>query len=417
MLFFGMAAAALLLRRRTMPRGIDAARGTEPVCWTDFPVGRETGSNTAHRRSIALAGVLAGLACGCKYTAFPLIAAPLTLAMLLQAGRSMQKRLGDAAVFAVTATVAVSPWLLKNQVMTGNPVFPLANSVFKGSPPGWGDKETQRWDKGHGTQAQQRTLDTRFVAAWNHIAADKYQRFGPAILVIAVAGLFGRRRQRVDLVLIVLLITQLGIWLFATHLFARFAVVLLIPLALLCGRAVTGADGKVRLYAIAAALVVGCAWNFAFAERLHKEESPGGAPASLIYDGEIPGFEYFQAVNHELPKDARILLVGDAKAFYFQRDVDYCVTFNRNPFFVAARTADSAGELLHWLGERGYSHVLVNWSEVGRLSETYGFSPDTDLQTLEDVFDALATAGLSRIRAFPHPRTGNRYVDLYEVPR
>ena len=32
-------------------------------------------------------------------------------------------------------------------------------------------------------------------------------------------------------------------------------------------------------------LIAGTAWNFVFAVKLHAAESPGGAPAALLYDG------------------------------------------------------------------------------------------------------------------------------------
>ena len=406
MLFFGMVAAASLLRGaryRVLGRGgntePDPADRSRWLCW------------------ISLAGAVAGFACGCKYTALPMIAAPLGLGVLLLPGGSIGRKVAGACVFTLATLLTFSPWLIKNQVMTGNPVFPVANRVFEATPPGWGAEETELWDRGHSTQSHQRTISARFETLWSHVLWDKYHRFGPAIILLAVAGLFGRKRDRVDLVLLVVAITQLAVWLSATHLFARFAVVLLIPLALLCGRGLLGVGRVARGRIIAAALLAGSGWNFAFAALLHKHESPGGAPASLIYEGRLGGYEYFAVVNHELPLDAKILLVGDSRAFYFKRQVDYCVAFNRNPFFEAVRTIATAQELLNWLRDQDYTHVLVNWSEIGRLASTYGFSPAVSPEQLEQTFDRLSTAGLSRIRTFPHPQKDRRYVELYEIPR
>ncbi len=132
----------------------------------------------------------------------------------------------------------------------------------------------------------------------------------------------------------------------------------------------------------------------------------------MIYDGQLPGYEYFKVVNHELPPDASILLVGDAKAFYFQRDVDYCVVFNRNPFVEAIRSAQTGRDIINWLRDQGYTHVLVNWSEVNRLSATYGFAP----QITPGLFDDLEREGLSLMHEFPHPIGDSRYITLYGVP-
>ncbi|MGB2987229.1 MAG: hypothetical protein WBE26_15270 [Phycisphaerae bacterium] len=404
MLFFGMTAMAILLR--AMRTNVDDQRGA---------TASDSRRAAGHWRWIALAGVAVGFACGCKYTAIPLIAVPLTLATFLLPGRSIQRRITGALIFTAAATMTLAPWLIKNHVMTGNPVFPLVNTVFRASPAGWGEDETARWDRGHHVSPRERAGSVRLAAFWNHVLWDKHQRFGPIVLVLAIVGLLGRRRDRVDLLLLTVLIVQLGIWLFATHLFARFAVVLLIPLPLLCGRALIGADSAARRRLIVAALVVGCTWNIAFAARLHRQEGAHGVPASLIYDGRLAGYEYFAIVNHDLPPDAKILLVGDAKAFYFQRDVDYCVAFNRNPFFEAVLAAETEQEVLNWLHEHGYTHVLINWSEVRRLDDTYGFSPPVEPTGLEALFDRLSATGLHLLREFPHPRTGSQYIELYGV--
>ena len=126
----------------------------------------------------------------------------------------------------------------------------------------------------------------------------------------------------------------------------------------------------------------------------------------------MPGYEYLAQVNLQLPEDAKVLLVGDAKAFYFRRAVDYSVVFNQNPFAHAVRSAASARDVIAWLQSRAYTHVLVNWSEVERLSATYGFSPWIDPST----FDLLVGAGLTLTRSYPHPTGGGRYVDLFQVP-
>ncbi len=433
MLFFGMAATAILLGKSVTTFGAETGGAYFPPPPLSLPAGGDSW------RSITSAGVMAGFACGCKYTALPLIAAPLAIATVLRSGCSVRRRIVEGLVFTAATLVTFAPWLIKNQMMTGNPVFPLANSVFKASPPGWGEEETERWDRSHGAPTLEwalpalRSVGVRIGVVWDNLLWDKYHRFGPAIFVIALCGLLRRRRDRIDAILLTVLFVQLIVWLLVTHLFARFAVVMLIPLALLCGRSEPQASAcakthrELKLAArparlrrgriIVLLLVAGCVWNFVFAVRLCRQELPGDAPASIIYDGRIDGLEYFHVVNHELPQDAKILLVGDAKAFYFQRDVDYCVTFNRNPFFEAVLAADTVQDLLNWLHESGYTHVLVDWSEVRRLASTYGFSPAIDPARLAAMFDALADAGMSRIHTFPDRRTGGRHVELYAVPQ
>jgi hypothetical protein len=81
---------------------------------------------------LVLAGVFAGLACGCKY---PGILVPLgigvTVLMVGIVGRpgTVQARLtlalSSGLMFATTAALTFAPWLVKNWLITGNPVYPL----------------------------------------------------------------------------------------------------------------------------------------------------------------------------------------------------------------------------------------------------------------------------------------------------
>ncbi len=404
MLFWGMVATAVVLR-------FIVRDGTSAGCGAVSDREAHVGGWGA----VILAGAAAGFSCGCKYTAVPLIAGPLAVVILLSPSKPMSRRIIQACLFGAATTVAFSPWLIKNQSMTGNPVFPLANSVLKASPPGWGVEETQRWDRGHRAQPDERNLGARFKLLGRHVVTDRYQRFGPAIFVLALGGLFGRRRGRVDCVLLLILVFQLACWLFATHLFARFAVVLLIPLALLAGRSALVTKQMARQTALVVVLVLGGIWNAAFALKLNVREGAAGAPASLMYEGRLPEYAYLQTVNRELPVDANILLVGDAKAFYFQRRVDYCTAFNRSPFLEMVKGGGSPEEVAAWLRGRGYSYVLVNWSELKRLASTYGFSPSMDLERIESLFDQLHFAGVRRTQVYSHPSAQGRYVELYEV--
>jgi hypothetical protein len=80
-----------------------------------------------HGRWLALAGVFGGLAWGCKYTG---ALAPVGLAAvaLLDAGSGrleVGRRVGRAAVVGLTALAVFAPWLAKNWLFTGSPVYPL----------------------------------------------------------------------------------------------------------------------------------------------------------------------------------------------------------------------------------------------------------------------------------------------------
>jgi hypothetical protein len=422
MLLFGMLAAASLFQAVRMQAAVGSShhpeRGpAEPGNARTRTRGHPTpGTANTPRRWLVVAGVMAGFACGCKYTAVPMIAVPLGLCALLVPGRAVAGRLADGLIFALATLATFAPWLIKNQAMTGNPVFPLANDVFQASPDGWGPDETQHWNAGHTPAPHERSAAHRLRLLWQHILNDKHQRFGPALFLIALGGLCARRLGRDDAVLVLMLAVQLAVWILATHLYARFAVVLLIPLTLLAARALGAARSPLRNATIVVLLAAGSALNAVFAAQLQLADSPGDARASLLYDGKVPGFEYLGVVNRDLPPDARILLVGEARAFYFRREVRYCVVFNHNPFLEQLLGPNSAAGVLAWLRARDFTHVLVHWGEIGRLASSYGFSPAVEPRELAGWFDRLTDAGLKHLYGSPHPTRETRFVDLYEVP-
>lgn len=79
-------------------------------------------------RWLCLGGVLAGLAVGCKYTTLivPLAAgAVIGLGSLWPPRRLSAAGFLPPAIFLLAALLTFSPWLLKNWLFTGNPVYPL----------------------------------------------------------------------------------------------------------------------------------------------------------------------------------------------------------------------------------------------------------------------------------------------------
>ena len=88
-------------------------------------------------RSLVLAGLCSGLAAGTKYNGIiSIIALTLLTPMLYQrsavgAKRSNGKAFLGGVVFAVAALISFSPWMVRNSALTGNPIYPLHNSLFQ----------------------------------------------------------------------------------------------------------------------------------------------------------------------------------------------------------------------------------------------------------------------------------------------
>ncbi len=367
----------------------------------------------------AVAGAFAGFSSGCKYSALALVALPLSLAILVVGWTTLRRRLAGTAAFALCSALTFAPWAIKNVAWTHNPVFPLAGSYFDRYPPGWGPEESEHFAASHAPGPQDRGLGRRLTLLWKHLPADADQRIGGLVFGLAGWALLKPRRDPAVKASGWMLLVQVPVWLFATHLYARFAVPLLIPLVALASRVPLGLTYQRR--AAVALVIVGSLVNLGFAARLYAAHMvPGGVALPLegatgyFTAGQGLGHEHLSVINQELPTDARILMVGDTKAFYFRREVDYCVVFNQSPFLQAAAAESGAADLHVWLAERGYTHVLVNWAEIERLRRSrYGFPSKL---TPRDLI-AWEGSALSRTQEFrPGDRPGAVLFTLQSTP-
>lgn len=103
---------------------------------------------------LTLAGLLAGFGLGTKLNAI-LVLLPFSLslifALVLRYGAS-RRSLDGVLRFGLPALLLVAPWLLRDWVWTGNPIFPFYNAFFQS--PKWGHENTffnfSMFGKGHG---------------------------------------------------------------------------------------------------------------------------------------------------------------------------------------------------------------------------------------------------------------------------
>jgi hypothetical protein len=446
-----------------------------------------------------LAGLFTGLACGCKYTAVIFIAIPLGV-MFLVGWLSSRSPTGPGEVafppspsrdgtrgiaralllFALGVLVTFAPWLLKNAVFCGNPVFPMATAEL-GYRAGIWDKECEaRWTRGHLPPPELRSLAGRLRMTWNAVIAEPLT--GPALWLLAPLALALNARRCWPLAAVVTL--QVILWAALTHLAERFAVPILPPLMLVAATVLEGgtvkrvprfaalfgrgdappsadcAKASVRetkmppaphgqarpkdsasldratpdmalperathhISSLAyAAVLLGAAANLYHIGGLYYdrtrfrradgriEKIPWQGQVQWFTEGEWPGTAHLGFINRDLPADADVLLVADARSLYVLRRCQYCVVFNPNPFAKAIREAGDAVGTLAWLRRSGYTHVYVDWMEMDRLRATYGFWSDIN----EELFVRLEKVGLRRVKDFPFAENQRPYGTIYEV--
>jgi len=372
-----------------------------------------TGSPFGWRPAIS-AGLCAGLAGGCKYTALVLVAVALGIAWFILVKGGFALRLRRAALYGLGVLLAFSPWLIRNVAFTGNPVYPFAYSWFGGRA--WSSAQAEQWARAHALPPESASLAGRIQILVDEALTS--QLFGPAMWLLPLVALVLLRRRPAAFLTIWALIL-LAAWATFTHMPGRFAVPVLAPLALLMGGldSVHWSARRRRWLAIGfvSAASLGAVHGAAtLVDMLRAEEGYWQSMTGYsLYDfvGASNVLRVSNPINAAITNpDARVWLVGEARVFYLTPRCHYTVAFNRDPWLSYAAAGATPEQCVAWLRTQNVTHVVFSWTEIERLRRTYGFpaivTPDWVRQ--------LADAGLRRVVA-PGETAAPAAVEIYEV--
>lgn len=367
---------------------------------------------------VVLAGMAAGFGMGVKYTAALLIFIPI-LAWIGIAGRRRRERAADlarrAAVFVAVAVVCFSPWLIRNAVNTGNPVYPLLYGVLDGRH--WSAEQNACWTHEHSAHEFGAASFLREAQDVLFFAEEKASML--LVVFIPACLLLRRKRQRAALGLA---LTWAGLFLLYyifTQRNSRFLDVGVPILALLSGlgvRAVLRYPGRNALAAVFVVLLLlgpSRLRSYRLAE-WSLGQALGEPPAKFFEeasDGPFGPWANMQQINdvERFPPPMRVLFLGEARAFYCRRPHVAPTVFNTHPLEQVVNAAESAEAIREGLKRRGITHLYVNTAELMRLQETYRYPHEGAgrLGMLDGfnwpLFDAFARRYLRVVEPFQGP--------------
>jgi hypothetical protein len=336
------------------------------------------GVGTKAARWWLLAGALAGLAAGCKYLALAMVAVPVFIAVVLvQRGASAKRRWGRVGLWLAGAALAFSPWLVRNLVATGNPLFPFFNSWF---PPvvlleSQGAAEMSKAAAvaefpAHRLETRDRlTLGTFRPQGDAGAIGPLYLGLAPLAFWIAVRD----RRRGAGIVLMGVLLGVVGWW-WAPQL-GRYLVPVLVLLAALLGAACARIlriwpRSSRRLVTVLLAGVL--FWNVSSVLGDGFDRLSCLVGRSRFEDLMRTNVTYWPAIafiNEKLPADAKVLLVAESRTLFLERDTVVEDPFRTPRIVELADTLPSAAAMLGRLRAAGITHLLYNVAEARRIAE------------------------------------------------
>lgn len=343
---------------------------------TDAPITRLT----------LLIGLFAGSAMACKYPGLLSVVFPAALVLLVYEWRShhqtpLMPRLGRTIIlFGIGCATTIGPWLAKNLYETGNPVYPLLNSLFHGID--WTPTLEENWQRAHGPPHYQpfdllvKLYDVTLKSDW----------LSPLLFSLAPLAFLTRWDRRFIS----------GLWLYTgflflswwtlTHRLDRFWIPLIPVVALLAGGGVWWTMNRFWRYAAGPLVSLSILFNLGFITTENCGLNAWLGDLEQIRDNVEFTSEPVAYLNRmRLPTDAKILFVGEAQVFDARFPLVYNTVFDVS-IFEQWCSASKAGmpsseqkmkpaeEIHQRLHQEGITHILVNWQEVLRYRTTYGIS-------------------------------------------
>lgn len=291
-----------------------------------------------------------------------------------------------ALTFSLGVLLVMAPWLVKNLIDTGNPVYPLGYRVFGGRD--WDEARERQWSEAHG----RKPITKKALVDGLLDVAGKSDWLAPGLVALAPLASFRPGSRRVACLLWAYVLYLFATWWLFTHRIDRFWLPLLPSLAVLAG---LGADWtRDRVWTILVGLVLAVSIASSAAHSTTNFVALNDWTGDLRkLRADVPAMVNppLARLDAMLPDGAKPLLVGQAQTFHMNHRVVYNTVFDRD-IFESIDRGRSPGEVRVELARRGITHIYVDWSEVARYRSpgNYGF---TDYVT-PDRFDRLVRAGV-----------------------
>ncbi|MBI3450170.1 MAG: hypothetical protein HY049_14800 [Acidobacteria bacterium] len=304
-------------------------------------------------RAARTAAILAGLLCGAACAARLQGIAWSAIVLVLLAARVRKMR--PIALAAAAWICGSAPWWLKNLVLLGDPLAPI----------GWRREGMETlW-----RDAQSFTGVTAVLTALAPHAA-----YAAPLALAAILAVFapGDRRPAWLCLLAAAGATAWG----ATGVLARFlepTLAILLVAAASAGR--TRAGRWIGGAALAVSLALGLAATAREMSRwggvaMAFEESGSDVGGAVTNN---PAAAFAEAVR--LPPASRVLFIGEARGFGFPRPFVAPSQHDVSPLREPIETLPDAVATRAWLKGQGFTHLLINYAELGRLSRSYPVAP------------------------------------------
>jgi hypothetical protein len=357
-----------------------------------------------NRDLLWLSAVGVGGAMATKWPAVAVVLLPAAAAL------ACRRRFSLLAGFCLVAIVMVGPWLIKNWLVTGNPVYPLLYHWFPN--PDWSSAQARVFSERHAPTFGLATFGNFFTLAW------KYSFVEPGavpllLLTMPLMVLVPRTEPAAKRIGWLFVGAYVG-WFCCTFrpwrfLFPAFGIAAVGAAFAIeeFGQDAMGRGTRLRGSAalpvrLSIGLVMAASMASLALNDLVDVGDPQRVPAQISfaqYDlGRMTRDEFLACVgkgvlepiiwmNEHLSRDAKVLYVGEARAYDARQSVVYSTAFDRNPLTAMSRLATTPEELAAALRGQGFTYLYMNSPEVDRLRHGYDYMAGANWALVQDTLE------------------------------
>jgi 4-amino-4-deoxy-L-arabinose transferase-like glycosyltransferase len=357
------------------------------------------GSEEERRDLVWLSAVCAGAAVATKWTAIPVVLLPLIVLL------AFQRKFRLLPAFGLLVAAVVAPWLAKNWLLAGNPVYPLFHQWFP--HPYWNASQAAVFSGRHYPTFGWGTIGQFFSFLWNY----SFVEAGAVPLLLMTAPLvllvshFEPAAKRTGWLVAGVYASWFCLtfrpWRFLFPTFGMAAVVGAFAMEKL------GRDMIVRFaLRIAVGIVVLASLATLALNDLVDTENPERVPPQMDFIqyalGQFTRDEFVARVekgvlesviwmNENLPSGAKVLYVGEGRVYYAKHPALWSTAFDQQPLTAMSNEAKTTEELLAALRARGVTYVYVNFAEADRLRRGYDYMVDANWTLIQNTLRHNAT--------------------------
>lgn len=329
---------------------------------------------------ICATGLMSGAAFASKYTGVvTVIVCGVASIVLMWRRLPFDRIVVGAAGFAIFSFLIVSPWLVRNAIWTGNPVYPILSSVLESRHMNY---EKMGKEKNNTTRGRINSVGGYLTYPWTKTMQElsSFNFIGPMVLAGLPLLLFLPWNKKKD----VLFLTFLTGAFFAFALqFAGDVRYLMSGFFLLAVLFAGGLTVVGELKPVVGLLVRGAIfilalyhtnWIFTCFQGLYRP-----APVLLgnqsrqdysatMHDGlNLCPWNVMDAELRALPEPCRIYILGNEQVFGFPKRFVYSAVQDYTPLVIWANESQDSAALYEKIKSEGITHILFNAPEAVRL--------------------------------------------------